>query len=509
MKLNYLEPLSKDEVKIIDSAAIELLSNVGIKVDAENAKNLFIKSGCKIDKDTNFVKIPESLVKDKLKSVPSSFKLYGSDGKYNFEVNTSSTKFATIGTPVKIYDPSQKRGIRRTILDDTIQQIKLVDCLENIVCSHIDVWPNDVKVTALHAHCIYQWYKNSKKPYGLGCLGKLASQDMMNMLSIIVGGDEELKKNPRLVGFMNPTSPLHLPQLMTNGYEIFAKYNQPTIIAPEAMAGSTAPVTLAGLLAQIVAETLAGAVLGQLYNPGSPIFFATVSNTTDMRSGNSAIGAIETGLITAGMAQMARYYNIPSRGPGGVTDSKVLDIQNGFERLQTLMLAVQAGINYITCAGTYEATLVEALELLVIDDELASICLRAMEGIDVNDDTLGLDVIKKVATNPKKGVTYLSEKHTQKYMKKELYIPKLIDRNRRTTWRKKGSKDIVERSRDRVNELLENFIAPDINPDIEAKLLSMINDIEKRSIDLYKEIEGITADSVSIEHVEIKSDKEK
>ncbi|MHA2128625.1 MAG: trimethylamine methyltransferase family protein, partial [Promethearchaeota archaeon] len=360
MRLKYFEPLSREEVKTIDSAAIELLSSVGIKIDAENARKLLGDNGCEIDQSTNFVKLPEELVREKLKTIPSSFKLYGSDGSFNFEVNTKSTKFATIGTPVKIYDPSNKRGIRRTILDDTIQQIKIVDCLENIVCSHIDVWPNDVKVTALHAHCIYQWYKNSRKPYGLGCLGKLASQDMMNMTSLIVGGDKELKTNPRLVGFMNPTSPLHLPQLMTNGYEIFAKFKQPTIIAPEAMAGSTAPVTLAGLLAQIVAEVLGGAVLGQLFNRGSPIFFGTVSNTTDMRSGNSAIGAIETGLITAGIAQIARYYNIPSRGPGGVTDSKVLDLQNGFERLQTLMLAVQSGINYITCAGTYEATLVEA-----------------------------------------------------------------------------------------------------------------------------------------------------
>jgi trimethylamine--corrinoid protein Co-methyltransferase len=509
LRLKYIKPLSKDEVRIIDSAAIELLSNTGIKVDAESARKFFEDSGCEIDKNTNFVKIPEELIREKLKTIPSSFKLYGADGSFNFEVNTNTTKFATIGTPVKIYDPSHKKGLRRTILEDTIQQIKIVDCLENIVCSHIDVWPNDIKVTALHAHCIYQWYKNSRKPYGLGCLGKLASQDMMNMTSLIVGCEKELKTKPRLVGFMNPTSPLHLPQLMTNGYEIFAKYNQPTIIAPEAMAGSTAPVTLAGLLAQIVAETLGGAVLGQLFNPGSPIFFATVSNTTDMRSGNSAIGAIETGLITAGMAQMARYYNIPSRGPGGVTDSKVLDIQNGFERLQTLMFAVQAGINYITCAGTYEATLVEALELLVIDDELANICNRAMEGIEVNDDTLGLDIIKKVATSPKKGVTFLSEKHTQKYMKKELYIPKLIDRNRRSTWRKKGSKDIVERARDKVNELLQNYCPPDINPEIETKLLSIIKDIETRSIDLYKDTEGITADSVSIEHVEIKADREK
>ncbi|MFX1324668.1 MAG: trimethylamine methyltransferase family protein, partial [Promethearchaeota archaeon] len=135
MRLKYIEPLSKHEVDIIDSAAIELLSSTGIKVDAESARKLFEDSGCDIDKNTNFVKIPEELIKEKLKTIPSSFKLYGADGTFNFEVNTNTTQFATIGTPVKIYDPSHKKGLRRTILEDTIQQIKIVDCLKNIVCS--------------------------------------------------------------------------------------------------------------------------------------------------------------------------------------------------------------------------------------------------------------------------------------------------------------------------------------------------------------------------------------
>lgn len=506
MKLPNLQVLSKDEIKTIDAASIDLLTTAGIKIDSESHRKLCENNGAEVDDETKFVKFPEELIREKLKQVPSSFKLYGPDGSFNFEVNTTSTKFATIGTPVKIYDPSKKSGVRRTVLDDTIQQIRIVDCLKNISCSHIDVWPNDIKVTALHAHCIYQWYKNSSKPYGLGCLGRLASQDMMDITSVIIGGEEELKNKARLVGFMNPTSPLHLPQLMTNGYEIFARYNQPTIIAPEAMAGSTAPVTLAGLLTQINAEVIGGAVLGQLFNPESPIFFGTVSNTTDMRSGNSAIGAIETGLITVAMAQMARFYNIPSRGPGAVTDSKVLDVQNGFERLQTLLLAVQGGINYITCAGTYEATLVESLELLVIDNELADICLRMMEGVEVNEETLALDTIKKVATSSKIGANFLSERHTRKYMKKELFIPEFIDRNRRSTWKKRGSKDIIERARDKVDELLSNYQPPLTDKAIEAKLQEFISKIEARSIDVYKQAEGITTDSVSIAGQEIKAD---
>jgi trimethylamine--corrinoid protein Co-methyltransferase len=353
---------------------------------------------------------------------------------------------------------------------------------------------------------MYQWAKNTKKPYGLGCLGRLASQDMMNIASMIVDGDQELKENPRLVGFMNPTSPLHLPQIMTNGFKIFNDYNQPVIIAPEALAGTSAPVSIAGLLTQTNAEILGSIVVSQLNNPGAPVFFGTVSHITDMRSGNSAMGAVETGMITAGIAQLARFYNIPSRGPGAVTDSKTFDIQNGFERLQTLMLAAQAGINYITCAGTYEATLVEALELLVIDDELAGIIQHVLDGIEVNEETMALDLIEKVATNPKKGVNFLAERHTRKLLKQELYIPKILDRNRRNTWRRKGSKNIVDLAREKVDYILGSHKPNELSSDLEEKLQEYIKKVEARSFAEYKKAEGIDKGSVRVDHVEIKED---
>ncbi len=508
MKLNYLEVFSKDELELIHSTSMQLLANVGLKIDAQDTRALLREYGAIVDEETHFVKFPESLVKEKIKSTPNSFNLYGPDGTFKFEVNTTSTQFATIGTPVKIKDESKKAGVRKTLLSDTIQQIKIVDSLENIVCSHIDVWPNDVSYITIHAQCIYQWVKNTKKPYGLGCLGRLASQDMMNMASIIVGGDDELIKKPRFVGFMNPTSPLHLPQLMTNGFSIFTKYKQPTIIAPEALAGASAPVTLAGLITQTNAEIIGSVVLSQILNPGAPVFFGTVSHITDMRTGNSAMGSVEMGLITAGIAQLARFYNIPSRGPGGGTDSKVLDLQNGYERLQTLMLAAQAGVNYITCAGTYEATLVEALELLVIDDDLAGMVKRALEGIKVNEDTIGFDIIKKVATSDIKGVNFLAESHTRKYMKSELYMPRLADRARRSSWFKKGGKDIIERAREKVDQILKEHQPTTIDKDVENTLLKYMKQVGARTFDDYRKAEGMMVDSVTLpDGIEIKEQK--
>ena len=454
--------------------------------------------GCEVDKNSDFVRIPEALVMEMVKKVPKSFTLNGPDASFNFEVNTKSTQFATIGTPVKIYDPNKKKGVRKTLLADTIEQIRIVDTLKHINCSHVDVWPNDVKYTALHAHAMYQWVMNTRKPYGLGCYGGLPSQDMMNIASIACGGDEELIKNPRLVGFFSTTSPLHFPKIMTNGFKVFAKYKQPTIVAPEALAGSSAPVTLAGLLTQTNAENLGGAVLAQIYNPGAPLFYGTVSHITDMKTGNSAMGSIETSLITAAVAQLANFYGYPSRGPGGVTDSKILDLQNGFERFQTLLLAAQAGINYITCAGTYEATLVESLELLLIDDELVGTVKRALNGIEVNENTIALDVIEKVATSEKKGSTFLGEMHTLKNMKKSLYMPELVDRNRRNTWWKKGAKDIIERAREKVDVILKDHIRPEVPEKIKTQLEKYIEKVESRTLKDYMEAEGLDSASAPV-----------
>ena len=464
MKLKQLEVLSKDEIELIHSNTLNLLEVIGVKVESEEAKELLKENGCQ------------------------SFSLYGPDGSFKFDVNTSTVNFATVGTPVKIYDPSKKKGVRKTILEDTIKQIRIVDSLKNIVCSHVDVWPNDIPYLELHYHTIRAWAQNSYKPYGLGCYGRVASQDMMNLISIIVRGEEELINKPRLIGFFNPTSPLTLTKIMLNGLFIFAKYKQPTIIAPAASAGSTAPVTLAGLLIQSNMETLSSIVLTQLINPGAPVFYSTMNAPMDPPTGNVAWGSIETGLITTGASQLARFYNIPSRGPGAVTESKCFDIQCGFERFMTLYLAANAGINYITCAGTYESSLAEALELLVIDDELIDIVKRGISGIRVDEESLAINEIKRAATE---GKNYLMLKHTSKNTRKEIFVPKLVDRDRRGIWSKNGSKDIIMRARERVDKILETQNGPGVSSEIDAKLQEYFKRICSRTYDDFRKAEGM------------------
>jgi len=498
MKLDQIKVLTKQEVEFIHSSTLELLEKVGIKIDDQNTRRLFQDYGAEVDNGSGFVKIPESLVIEKLKQVPSSFKLFGPDGSYEIEINTNSIHFAPIGAAVKIYDPTHKNQVRKSVLDDTIKQLRLVDQLEHLSCSQIDFWPNDVKYTTIHAVCIYNWAKNSHKPYGHGCFGRTVSEDSTKMSAIIAGGEDEIIKRPRLFGIFNPTSPLHLPKIMTNGLEVFAKYKQPTVIAPEALAGTSAPVTLAGLLTQTNAEILSGIILAQLYNPATPVFYGSVSHVTDMRTGNSAIGSIETGLITAGIAQLAKFYDIPSRALGGVTDSKCLDMQNGIERFHTLMFAAISGINFVTCAATYEATLSGAFELTLIDNEIIGMIKRALKGIDVNEQTVDLGIIEKVSKSEIRGATFLSEKHTRDFMKQELYVPRLMDRNRRATWRKKGAKDLIKLSSEKVLNLLESFEEYELSNEKENELKEYMRSVDRRTYEDYAKLEGISSTEVTL-----------
>jgi trimethylamine--corrinoid protein Co-methyltransferase len=311
------------------------------------------------------------------------------------------------------------------------------------------------------------------------------SKDLIELISTIVDGEDTLIKNPRIIGFFNPISPLTLPRILLGGLSIFAQYKQPLIIAPAASGGLNAPITLAGLLVQTNAEVLSSIVLTQLINPGTPVLYGTVNTPIDPRTGNVAWGSIETSLITIASAQLAKFYNIPSRASGCITNSHIFDMQNGIERFNTLSSAAYAGINYITCAGTYECGLASSLELLVVDNELAGMISRALEGIEVDNDTLALKEIESVMLGEKNSLLYLGLKHTAKNIKKELFIPSLSERSSRNTWIKKGTLDLIEKAQNKIKDILASHKSYILEPELEKKIDDYIKMVEKRNINEY------------------------
>jgi len=478
LKGGQLQFLNNDELYEIHMATIEILEHVGVKFLSREALQILGEAGAYVDFKEEIARIPEYLIKEAVKKAPSSCTIFGRDFKYKLKLGDKRVYFSMLGWVPYVLDlESGKR--REGTLTDVESFFKLGDYSENIHALDWAVWPKDVPDTAVHAYGLFAGFKNTTKPLDGYIHSKALSEDNIRMASIVAGGEEELKRRPLLFGIENPTSPLQHSKEMIEGLMVYAKYRQPLAIAPEAQSGTTAPVTLAGLLVQQNAEVLSGIVLAELVNPGAPVLYGTVSTIADMKSGNIALGAVEAGLINAITAQLAHYYGLPSRGTGGTTDSKIPDIQAGLEKAVTLMMAALAGINFIySFAGALESTLTMSYEQLIIDNELAGIVSRALRGIRVNDETLAVDIIKNVGP----GGHYLTQKHTLENFRKEHHIPMIISREKREKWEKAGSKDLREIAREEVKKILKEHQPEPLDRDLEKELKRILKDVEKREI---------------------------
>ena len=471
-----LHLLNKKELNKIDIATHEILENVGVKFQSKKALKILKEAGADINFKEEIAKIPDYLVKEAVKKAPKSCTLFGRDYKHKLTFGANNVYYSMLGWVPFVLD--LETGERRAgTLNDVDSFFKLGDYLENIHSLDWAVWPKDVPNGAVHVYGLFSGFKNTTKPLDGYILGERQSKDNLRMASIVAGGKEELIKRPLLYTVENPISPLQHSKEQIEGLIEYAKYKQPIIIAPEAQSGTTAPATIAGLLVQQNAEVLSGIVLAELVNPGTPVLYGTVSTVADMRSGNIAIGAIEAGLINAVTAQLARFYGLPSRGTGGTTESMIPDIQAGFEKAFTLLMAASAGIDFIySFAGALESTITMSYEQLVIDNELAGLVSRAVKGVRVDEETLAVEIIKNVGH----GGHYLAEKHTRENFRKEHYIPKIINREKRMKWEKNGSKDLREIAREEVKKILKTHQPESLDPDLEKELKKILKEVEKR-----------------------------
>jgi trimethylamine--corrinoid protein Co-methyltransferase len=257
---------------------------------------------------------------------------------------------------------------------------------------HIEGVPDEVA----HVHGYFTSVKNSSKVIKGVVRGKEKAKDCIRMAAVIAGGEEALKKQPNIFTTCNVISPLEYMVEQTEGLIEYAKVGLPVDIASEPQCGATSPVTMAGTLAQQTAEILGMVVISQLVNPGTPVLMGTVAAAMDFRNGMIALGGVEAALLNVAHAQMAQFYGIPSRGTGSNTESKILDMQAGYEKAITLSLPALAGINMIFYPGTMDHAMTVSMESLVIDHEICGMIDRILKGVSVTEETIGLDLIDKV-----------------------------------------------------------------------------------------------------------------
>jgi trimethylamine--corrinoid protein Co-methyltransferase len=302
----------------------------------------------------------------------------------------------------------------------------------------------------LYAHMLH-----SDKPFIGSAAGKAGAKDTMAMARILFG--EELKDKAVCISLINSLTPLSYSTEMLEALVEFATVRQPVVVAALAMAGSTGPITLAGVLATQTAELLAGIALTQLISPGTPVVFGSTSTNIDMKSGALAIGSPELSQMIAAHAQLARFYKLPSRSGGALTDASYPDAQAAFESMLSLTTTVNSGVDFVLHAGgILSSYLAFSYEKLVLDDEMCGMIRRFRQGIVVDEDTLAYDVIANVGP----GGNYLMEMHTVKRCRKEFWKPNLCDRGGLEAWMQAGTPTAVDRARARWQQLVAEHEDP-------------------------------------------------
>jgi trimethylamine--corrinoid protein Co-methyltransferase len=478
MKLEKFKVLNDQEIETIHESSLQILSEAGIRVELKKMRNLLADLGCAVDEDQKLVRFRPDFVEEYVKKAPGEFVLCGADPGLQWKINPQTQIFGGLGTPINIYD-LETGEYRPTTLQDMTDHLILFDHLDHIVSNQMDIWPNDIPMHTIHVEAIRSWAKNCRKSFGMGAYGVMATRDMMEMMLLVAGGHEAVKDKHPFATIVSIQSPLATIQAQLEGLMILAEYGQPALMSPEAMAGTTAPVTLAGLLVQHNAEVLAHIIMAQAANPGTPVLYGSVSTVAEMRGGSTTLGAVETGLISAACTQLAHSYDIPCRAVAGGTEAKTFDIQCGFERVRTMMLAAMAGANYITCVGTMESTMAGGHELAVIDNDLIGMIKRSLRGIEITDETLALDVIKKVGP----GGSYIMESHTFDHFREEVYISDIANQETRDAWLEKGQKGILESAREEARRILAEHRPADLDPKLLKELDRYVESTAARTLD--------------------------
>ena len=472
-----LEVLSQQEIREICDGALAILEDVGVEIFEQQAMEILVRDGAILEEGR--IRLPAKLVRDSLDQVPPQFSLHARNPNNDVVVGGGSPLIEPMIGRINVIDLDTGEK-RRTSIDDVAGLIKLADALSNYHVLHSGaVMPRieGVPEGMAHVHGYIESVSNSSKVIKGSGRGRQVAEDCITMASILMDKRiEDLAQNPPLFTTINVISPLRHDRAQTEGLMTYARHGIPVEITSEPQMGATSPVTFAGTLIQQTAEVLSGIVLAQRVNPGTPVIFGTCAAAMDLRNGLIALGGVEGALINVAHAQIAKHFGVPSRGTGSNTDSKVLDVQAGYEKAITLMMTVVAGNDIIFYPGTIEHALTIDYRSLLIDNEICGMALRAARGIDVNEQTKAVELIKETAL---KG-NYLGKKHTVMNMNKELFFVELTDRDTREDWMDKGGRALDEIAAERVKEILRTHKPDPLPEGVHQELISFQREVEQR-----------------------------
>jgi trimethylamine---corrinoid protein Co-methyltransferase len=465
-------PLQENDINKIHVASLKVFHEVGVAIHHAEALELFRAAGADVDRDACIVRIPAALVEKLIGEAPSDILLCGreDDGSCDCDIGGSRVHMGTGGTALQVQE-SGSSDARPSRLEDIVNMARLVDTLDNIHFYMLNVYPNDLDNSNIDVNRFGAALNNTRKHIMGGVYSVEGIRSVVKMAEIIVGSPEQLRKRPCISMVACIISPFKVDESYGQLAIEVARQGIPLVVPAEPLCGATAPITLAGNLLVQNVDTLTGVMLSQLVNPGTPILYGCISSITDLRDMKYLAGAVEMGLMNAASAQMARYYGIPIYATAGMSDAKTNDAQSGYESAMTSLMVALAGANFIhDAAGFLEFCKTASYDKLVIDNEIIGMVMRAVEGIEVNEETLAFDEIRKAGP----GGNFISSRFTRKRMRTEQYHPCFSDRENRDVWVTGGSKDAAVRAAEHVRAVLDRPHTPVLPADIRRSIVGHV-----------------------------------
>lgn len=433
MESNYIEfktPqfrfLSDQQLQKLHYASLEILERTGVTIDCQEAIDLLSGAGADVSNPKR-AKIPSYLVEEAVRTTPKSFILYKRDGSPSIKLSGNRTYFGALPDMPDILDPETKTR-RPCKIKDVAALSRLIDFLPNLTWLFSGGWAGyaeGLPGKLADRISFILMVQNSSKPIGC-CITSVSNlKDMLEICAIVAGGHDQLRKKPFFYATVEPVTPLVHGKDALEKSLLCAEHGIPNVVYSMPMAGATAPATFAGVLAMANAEILSHLVVIQLKKPGAPVIYGAMPNIMDMRTTIYPYGAPELSLLVGALTEICHFYNLPMFGTAGCTDAKVIGVQTGVEVMYQCMMSALSGANFVHDVGLMDHATMISPELIVLVDEMIEMIKVSMSGIEVNDETLALDLIDQIGP----GGNYLAEEHTLKHFRK-FWVPTLLERTK-------------------------------------------------------------------------------
>lgn len=462
-------PLSDIDMQNIHNTALDALEQIGL-ADAPPSGVAYLTAAGAIEGEDGRIRFPRALVEETIAKANRSLTLMARDPAHDLELSGARVHYGTAGAAVHLVDVDGK-NYRECTVQDLHDAARITDALDNIHFLQRPMVARDITDNMeMDLNTVYATAAGTTKHIGTSFTEPSFVPHALEMLHMIAGGEDKWRERP----FMSNSNCFVVPPMKfaTESCEVMEaciKGGMPVLLLSAGMAGATAPSTVAGAIVQAVAECLAGLVYVNAVQPGAPAVFGTWPFGLDLRTGAMTGGSGEQALLSAGCAQMHKFYDLPGGAAAGIADSKLPDMQAGWEQMCSNVMAGLSGLNMVyEAAGMHASLLGFCHESLILGDDLIGQALRCVRGIEVSVDTLSLEEIRSVCIGGPGH--YLGTDQTMARMETDHVYPNLGDRMSPKEWVEKGKPDLLEKATAKKEAILGERSKARFAPDVDAAI---------------------------------------